>query len=171
MNLSIAPINQPVKNNVAFGMAKFSEKGYEMAGQHADIYESLAKPNNFQNPDFFKPKFLFFKTPFTKYYIQNAASKPDEVANTIIQCGTCDNSNTNAKFIKQLISTEKYIHSSSDDTKLKIGTAANEVFKKNWDNPEISKKETLQLLEIAKYGMDDRTYISLNGAIHASDAK
>lgn len=174
MSLTISPVNNGNNNNVSFKMAKFSKKGYDLASKHSDIYEALSAPNKFQNPDFFKAKPLFFKAPFTKYYISKingGKSAVNEVADTIIKCGATDNSHTNASFIKQLTATEKYIRSSSDDTKSVIGNAANEVFKKNWDNPELSKKETLRLLEIAKYGMDDRAYISLNGAIHASDIK
>lgn len=173
MSLTISSVNNN-GNNISFGMAQFSKKGYALASKHADIYEALSNPNKFQNPEFFKAKPLFFKSPFTKYFLaktRDGKTGVDEVADTIIKCGATDNSHTNACFIKQLVSTEKYIHSASDDTKSVIGIAANEVFKKNWDNPELSKKDTLRLLEIAKYGMEDRAYISLNGAIHASDVK
>ena len=171
----MSDVNNIEKNEVSFGMAKFTDKGYHLASLHSDIYDALSAPNENLPIDFFKPKKLFRKSPFTKYYIEKTASNDqnsiNEVAQMIVNCGTGVNAVTNACFISQLLDTEKFIHSANSETKNIIGPAINEVLKKNWDNPELSKKDTFRLLELAQYGMDERAYVSLNGVIQASDMK
>ena len=175
MNISFYPIQNLQSNNISFGMAKFTDKGYQLAKLHSDIYDSLKEPNTTLNPEFFKKPSLLGKAPFTKYFIAktsvNNRQSTMEVAQTIIDCAATNNQFANSCFIQQLLATEKQIHSSSDETKQIIGKAINDVFKKNWDNPELSQKDTFRLLELAKYGMNDKAYISHNGVLVASESK
>lgn len=172
MNMIISSVNSNnFSKNKSFGMARFTEKGYQLASLHADIYKELGQPNNFQNPEFFKKVPFLQKAPFTKYFLANSKRAPQDVAETIVKCGATDNIASNAMFINQLLATEKYIHSSDENGKKIISDAVNEVFKKNWDNPEVSQKDTFRLLELAKYSIDEKAYVSICGVILNALAK
>ena len=176
MNLTISSVNNlPKARNCSFGLAKFSEQGLKLAQSCSDIYECLGQPNEFQNPDFFKKKGIFSKAPFTKYLKQKVSPKTvneearTEVAEIIRDCGATQNSHTNAAFIKQFLTAKKQINKSDRRTQEAIAQAAEEVFKHNWNNPELSKEETASLLELARGAIDDSKYATLTGIIQKSD--
>lgn len=141
----------------------------------SDVYECLAKPNEFQNPDFFKKKGLFSQAPFTKFLKAKLSPRAvneearNEVTSTIIDCGATENSHTNAAFIKQFLTAKKQINKSDQRTQELISQAAEEVFKHNWNNPELTKQETYDLLELARGAIDDSKYATLTGIIQKSD--
>ncbi|MBQ4122993.1 hypothetical protein IJD44_04640 [bacterium] len=176
MNLTISATNNINRNNhVSFGLAKFSEKGMHIAQSCSDIYECLSTPNEFQNPDFFKKKGIFSEAPFTKFLRNKLGGKcaSDEaretVRNTIVNCGTTENGFTNAAFIRQLLSSQKVIGKLDKTSQGVVSSAAEEVFKQNWNNPELTKAETFELLELTKKVISEREYATLTGVIEKSD--
>ncbi len=176
MNLTISSINStPIKRNPSFGLAKFSSEGLRLAESCSDIYECLGAPNEFQNPEFFRKKGIFSQAPFTKYLKTKIAprtvsdEKLREIHKTITDCGATDNSHTNASFIKQLLASKKYIERLDNTTQKAVAKAAEEVFKKNWNNPELTKDETFALLEMARLAMQDNQYATSLGVIQKSD--
>lgn len=177
MNLNLTPVQVPhMTNNVSFGMAKFTKEGMRLAQTSADVYEPLATPTEFQDPAFFKNKKFLHKAPFAKYMQGKIPSgKPcaeediNEVTETIISCGTSNNAFSNAKFIKQLLTTKKHVDNLPDSTQEPLRYAISEVFKTNWNNPELSKAETAALLEMSKGEIQDNQYITLTGVIEKSD--
>lgn len=176
MNLTISAFNNiPNKNNTSFGMAKFSERGLTLAQSCSDIYECLGTPNQYQDPLFFKKKGIFSQAPFTTYIKKTLSPRnvSDEaraqVTQTILDCGTTQNSHTNAAFIKQFIASKKQIDKLDTQSKIAIAEAAEDLFKSNWNNPELSKAETNTLLEMAKDALDDSEYAVLVGVIEKSN--
>jgi len=170
MGLIISSVNQNSKN-VSFGMAKFTNRGLELAKSCSDIYQKLDTPNVFKNGDFFKS--YIFTSPFEKFVKRNNKTSAGikEIADTIEICGATQNSHTNAKFIKQLLSSKKTISKINDDDQRIIAGAIKEVFNNNWDNPEISKKNTYKLLDMCQKAIQDKEYTTLSGVIQKSDIK
>ncbi len=176
MNLSVSSVSNTANKNINFGMARFTKQGMKIARECQDVYECLSKPNHYQIPEFFKRKGLFEEAPFTKYLRAKLPAKKEaapeyinEVKDMINYCGTSDNSSSNANFIKQLISSEPYIESLGDDTRIQISESIQEVFNKNWNNPELSKRATQDLLEMARPSLSDLQYATLVGVIEKSD--
>lgn len=173
MNLSISPINNTQTNKVSFGMAKFTNEGLKYAKACEDVYAPLSSPTKFQDPAFFEKKKPLQKTAFTKYYIAMSQGKKKnigELTKTIEACGATENSYTNSMFIKQLLATSKQIEATDDKDKKTISDSIATVFKKNWNNPMLSKNETLELLELTKPSLSDKEYITITGVIEKSDA-
>lgn len=176
MNLTISAINNtPQYKNVSFGLAKFSPQGLRLAQSCSDIYECLGEPNEYQNPDFFKKKGIFSQAPFTKYLKEKLSSKSvdestiKEVQQTIIDCGATENGHSNAAFIKQLLASKKQIDKFPTTTKTALAAASEYVFRNNWNNPELSKAETYELLEMARPQLENSEYATLVGVIEKSD--
>lgn len=176
MNLTISAVNNtPKYKNVSFGFAKFSPKGLDLAKSCSDVYEYLGSPNEYQNPDFFKKKGIFAQAPFTKYLKSKLNPKSvneeaiKEVQQAIIQCGASENSHSNAAFIKQFLASKKQINKLPEATRDAIATASEYVFRYNWNNPELSKAETYELLEMAKPKLENTEYATLIGVIEKSD--
>lgn len=171
--MNISPINA-----TSFGMARFTEEGMRLA------HEAGAKnETQFNNGKFYNDKY-WFEPPFSKYLKKtipdNAkkkvdASTIDEVKNSIVEHGTGVNAQTNAIFIKQLMhpKTQKHIknlETSQPDAQKEIISAEKTVFDANWNNPEISKGKTKELLNIVKSKMSDAEYVKWSGIIDNSDA-
>lgn len=176
MNLTISAINNtPQYKNVSFGFAKFSPQGLRLAQSCSDIYECLGEPNEYQNPDFFKKKGIFSQAPFTKYLKEKLSSKSageeeiKDVQQTMIDCGTTENGHSNAAFIKQLLASKKQIDKLPTKAKTAIAASSEFIFRHNWNNPELSKAETYELLEMAKPQLEDSEYATLVGVIEKSD--
>lgn len=176
MNLSISPVTSNYKSAApSFGMAKFSEKGRALATSCGDVYSPLASANNYENSDFCKKK-GFGTAPFTKFVKEtlkagSGAEQIGKITTAIEKCGTTDNGITNANFAKQLVATKHVFEKLPEEPKKTVATSTLKVFDKNFDNPELSKKETLQLLEMSKPALDDKQYIMLTGVLEKSDMK
>lgn len=184
MNLSVSPIKFSSPNNAAhinFGMAKFTNEGMRYANSQKDVYTPFADPVEFQDAKFFNKKSFFSKAPFAKYMgsmiphkKEADAIKTQEVAKTIVECGATKNSFSNARFIKQMLTTKTQLDKMHQTARAKIQSAAQEVLALNWNNPLLSKDETKAL---ARYAYDETTdegkriIASLDGVIDNSDAK
>ena len=183
MGLSISPIRlssiNNTNNNVSFGMAKFTDEGMRYAASHQDVYTPFADPTEFQDAKFFNKKSFFPKAPFGKYMIsiipskkEPDADKLDEVAQTIVDCGATKNSFSNARFIKQMLTTKTYVDKMHSNAKNSIKGAAQAVLATNWNNPLLSKDETKALVRYAYDETKDegkRIIASLDGVIDNSD--
>lgn len=179
MNLSISPVNLKA-NNVSFGMAEFSDRGYRYAKACAgeDCCEFLKTPNQYLEPSFFEKKKFLRKAPLTTYLESALPSgqlvEPevvDEVTSVIAGYGSRKDSSENAMFIKQLLASKKHIDSLHPRIKKSVSSAAATVLKSNWDNPKLSKEETFELLEMSKDSLSEKEYVTLTGVIEKSDAK
>ena len=180
MNLSVSSVNN---KNICFGMAKFSEPGRRLAQNCSDLYEGFSRPNlpepSKLNPEFTKRILPFQTVPFEEYIktkipISAEEANPldtKEVAQVIIDHGTTDDQQINANFVKQLLKGEGFIRVAEPETKKQLSLAVRQVFDKNWDNPKLSKKQTLALLEAAKFAMDDKEYAVALGVIQKSDIR
>ena len=178
MNLSVSSvnINNRLHKSPSFGMAKFSEGGYQIAQNCKDIYAPLENPTDYQNPDFFKKKPLFRKAPFAKYFrnmvVKNGSEESiNQVKESIETCGTTNNAFTNSRFIKQLATVQKPFSKLTDETKTTLSESIEKVLKLNWDNPLISKKETKSLIEMSKETLGDGAFLTLLGLIDKSGIK
>ncbi len=176
MNLCVSRIN----NNVSFGMAKFSDKGLRFARSCSDVFERFGdEQKTYLNPEFIRKLRPLEEAPFERYIkmmipISSEEANPNdtrEVAQIIISHGTTDNQTTNANFVKQLLRGRGFIDVANDRTRKELSSAVLKVFEKNWDNPQLSKKQTLALLETAKYAMDDKQYAVALAVIQKSDLK
>ena len=172
MNLSISPMN-----NVSFGMAKFSQRGKEFAEASGE-----KGWNRHDNPRFYKNP-VFIKKPDIAKYIEakiplktrTLPGNIEKVEQAIIDHGTGTNAEANAKFVRQVIDprTQRYIDklgerkSKAQDV---IISAEKALFDANWDNPMLSKAETMTLLDTVKSKMADAEYVKWTGIIERSDA-
>lgn len=175
MNLSISPVTTNKAASTSFGLAKFSDKGRALAASCCDVYTPLSTANNYEYSEFSKKK-GFGPAPFTKFVKETIKAGSGEeqirkITTAIKKCGTTDNAVTNANFIKQLVSAKPVIDKLPDAAKAQIAETTVVVFDKNYDNPELSKKDTVQLLEISKPAVDDKQYIMLSGVLQKSDLK
>ena len=164
MSLSISPVSHMAvsnRNNISFGMAKFTSEGMRYARSHGDVYEPFSDPTRFQNPAFFDKTSIFKKAPFAKY-MENAIVFKKEVydedienvAQTIIECGSTDNAFSNARFIRQMLTTKIHLDKMHPYVRKHIREAAQSVLATNWNNPVLSVNETKAL---ARYAYDERT--------------
>lgn len=178
MNLSVSPLNNNIKAyNTSFGMAKFSKTGRLLAESCGDTYTPLKTPNKYQNPAFYKKKPLIGHTPFYKYMQDKLSVKKEnfdksisEISRTIVDCGTSDNSHTNALFIRQLLTTCKLIDGiETEKHHNAISNAILKVFDKNYDNPELTKEETQSLFEMGNDDISDEDFAMITGVITKSD--
>lgn len=180
MNLTISPV-QTNQNNISFGFAKFSPEGMKLAKSASNIYKPLENETVFQNPSFFKTKYI--KAPFATFIEETLPVKGnieqediDLVTKAIQDCGTTNNAKVNANFVKQLLDkkTQKHIlklEEKQPDAYDAIITAEKAVFDKNWNNPLLSKKQTMDLLDVTLQKFQDVEKVTLTGVIEKSDAK
>lgn len=178
MNLSISPAGIKSNNNVSFGMAQFNNYSYRLAESCGDTCGFLKEPTDFQDPKFFDKKKFLRKPPFVKYMEETLPSKKqvkpevvEDVAQTIIDCGATANSFSNARFTRQLLASRSHFETLHPEVKKPISDAVTTVFMTNWNNPELTKQETLDLLEMSKGSLEDNQYVTLTGVIEKSDAK
>lgn len=176
MNLSISPVNIKSNNNVSFGMAELNKYSYGLARACSDTCNFLKDSTDFQDPRFFDKKKFLRKPPFVKYMEDTLPSKDkvepevvDEVAQAIVECGATRNSFSNARFTRQLLASRSHFETLHADVKKPISDAVAAVFITNWDNPELTKQETFDLLEMAKGSFNDKQYVTLTGVIEKSD--
>lgn len=184
MDLSVSPVKISASNHngtgkLSFGMAKFTDNGLKYAESLGDVYTPFADPTEFQDSSFYKKKSFFAKAPFARYMdktISKGAANPEnaeKVAQTIVECGATKNSFSNARFIKQMLTTKSQLDKMRPETRTVIKRAAESVLAVNWNNPELSKDETKAL---ARYAFDENTdegrraLSSLDGVIDNSDA-
>lgn len=182
MGLSISPIKFASvnnNNNVSFGMAKFTNEGMRYAKSHEDVYTPFSDPTEFQDASFFNKKSIFSKAPFARYMESMIPAKKeadqaavDEVAQTIVDCGATKNGFSNARFIKQMLTTRSYLDKMHSSARNPIRGAAQSVLATNWNNPLLSKDETKALVRYAYDETKDegkRIIASLDGVIDNSD--
>jgi len=180
MNLAISPVKLSANNSVSFGMAKFTQEGLAYAKSQEGTYSEFSDPTEFHNAAFYKKKSFFRKAPFATFLESKIKPKAladkesiKEVAQTIIDCGATANSESNAKFTRQLLTTKSYVDKLQPDDKKAIKDAAISVFATNWNNPELTKEETKAL---ARFAFDDSTMdgkkilSTIDGVIENSDA-
>lgn len=165
MNLSISPIKY--SNCPNFGMAKFTKRGVELAKTQEDTFTPFKEPTIFQSPEFFKKTKPLQKAPLAKFI--SGEKKPENIYNTIKECGNTGNAELNARFVKQLLESKKTISKTSAEVQNAVKDAASDVFGNNWDNPLLSKKETLELLNMTN--LPDKVIVAATGVIEKSDSK
>lgn len=181
MNLSISPLNcaRKPQNNLSFGMAKFSDAGRSLASQFQDQYVAFSKPNNLDSSidysRFFEKKKMFRQYPFVNYINEKfpdgkaSLKNIDEVTDTIIRCGATQRQTSNAKFIKQLVAAEDTFDKLEKPAREKVSSAVVEVLDTNYDNPQVSKEDTLALVRMSTPTIDDKKKVMIDGVIVNSE--
>lgn len=138
----------------AFGFAKLNETGRTTADTFG--YES----HDFLNEKLFKRQGLLSKSALA-VELNNGAN----FAEVCIDYGCSKNGKSNAEFIRTQILSGKSnsVISKLDDTERFEGLKS--LFFANYDNPELTKKETDDLLEIVKESIENTEYVKLAGLI------
>lgn len=180
MDLTVAPVGFSKNTRpVSFGMARFSQRGLEYASTLSDVYEPLGSPNQYKNCEFFDKKGKFKKAPFTKYVQDKFSYKKKDlksqreedtqsamdIASIIEECSTTKNPRVNSLFIQQLIATKSYFEKLDEQSQNIIAQSCERALASNWNNSDVSDKDTKVLLEMAKPALDDRKYTVLCGVL------
>ncbi len=179
MDLTISPARiSSQRNNINFGMASFTDEGLRRAEAMGDVYEPLKKPNKYYPSEYFEQKRLFRKAPFAqtveKYLPAGKkadSGKVNDVAQMIVECGTSGNAFSNSRFIRQLITTKDHLNRLPAETQEPIRVSVAQVLAANWDNPEITDKETRTLAEMALGAISEKEELALNGALDKARAE
>lgn len=143
-----------VKSTPSFGFAKLNETGRTTADTFG--YES----HDFLNEKLFKRQGLLSKSALA-VELNNGANFA-EVCNDY---GCSKNGKSNAEFIKTQILSGKSnsVISKLDDTERFDGLKS--LFFANYDNPELSKKDTDALLDMIEESLESPEYVKLAGLI------
>ena len=143
-----------VKNSPAFGLAKLNEKGRETADSFG--YTT----NEYLNENLFKKQGFFSKSALVQEL--NNGSDFTTLCNDY---GCTKNGKANAEFIRTQILAKKSqatIQSLDPDTR---SSALISLFKANYDNPELSVRETDDLLDMVKDNIPNTEYAQYAGLI------
>lgn len=138
----------------AFGFAKLNETGRETADTFG--YEN----HEFLNENLFKKQGFFAKSALASE-LRNGA----DFMTLCTDYGCTKNGKANAEFIRTQILSKK---SNSAIANLDDATRTNALktlLFANYDNPELTKKETDDLLEIVRDSIENTEYVKLAGLI------
>ena len=156
--ISLSPMNSSsihsVKSSPAFGLAKLNEKGREIADSFG--YTT----NDYLNETLFKKQGLFCK-PALVQELNNGS----DFATLCSDYGCSKNCKANAEFIRTQVLSKKSqatINSLASDVR---SSALISLFKANYDNPELSVKETDDLLDMIKDDIQNTEYAQYAGLI------
>lgn len=142
----------------SFGFARLNAVGRESA----DSFEM--QENSFLDASMFKKESFFAAGPA----ILDKLKEGENFTDICRDYGCSRNAKTNAQFIRtQIINrgANYYFHKYVEDEEL--SDAFLSLYEHNYDNPELSIKETKKLLELAKFGMDTSEYIQNVGLLQA----
>ena len=158
MKITASPIsvkNLSVKSTPAFGLAKLNEKGREIADTFG------YRNNSFLNENLFKRQgFLERKSALTTE-LNNGA----DFQTLCTDYGCTHNGKANAEFIRTQILSPKSaaaLKGLSDDSR---NAGFKSLFENNYDNPELTKKETDALLGLISESIEPTQYAQYAGLI------
>ena len=149
-----------VKLSPSFGLAKLNEKGRETA-------DSFGYANNeFLNEALFK-RHGFLSKPALVKELNNGA----DFSTLCKDYGCSKNGKANAEFIRTQILPKKSQASINAIEPSTRASALIELFKSNYDNPELSASETDALLELIKDDIQNTEYAQYAGLIKIGTEK
>lgn len=157
MKVSCSPMSVKgisVNSTPAFGFAKLNETGRATADSFG--YQN----NDFLNENLFKRQRFFEKSALTTE-LNNGA----DFATICHDYGCTKNGKANAEFIRTQILSNKSnaaLTSLSEDAR---NSGFKTLFEFNYDNPELTKRETDALLELIKPSIDGTEYVKYAGLI------
>ena len=145
----------------SFGMAKLSPQG----ATAAQAYGYPSNVDSFLNGDMFcKQKGSTKKTPIGK--AADSGVKFEQIATDY---GCSDNPTANANFIKHCILSKKGQKATKNLPQTDRDAAYAKLLDKNYDNPNLSAKDTLALLKLCEAQMSPADYYKLKAVL--TDAK
>lgn len=150
------------QSSPSFGFAKLNELGRESA----DSFEM--QENTFLDPSMFKKASFFASGPAILGKLKNGENFTDICRDY----GCSKNAKTNAEFIKtQIINrgANYYFHKYVEEEEL--SDALLSLYEYNYDNPELSTKDTRKLLELSRYSMESSEYIQNVGLLQVGTKK
>lgn len=148
------------KNAPSFGLARLNAHGKNAADKF-----NYAQ-NEFNDPRMFKKQGMFVKSA-----LANQIQKGADFLTLCKEYGCTNNGKANAEFIKSQILTgksDKAIQSLHEEARTE-GLIT--LFKSNYDNPNLSLKETKKLLEIVKKEIGDEDYVKYTGLLQVGADK
>ena len=147
---TIAPTSTP-----AFCQARLNDTGRATA-------DSFGYQNNqFLNENLFKPQSFWERKSALTLALNNGA----DFGTLCEDYGCSKNGKANAEFIRTQILSKKSstaLQSLSEDVR---SAGLKKLFENNYDNPELTKKETDALLEVIKPTIDVADYVKYAGLI------
>ena len=146
----------------SFGFARLDEKG--RAGADMLNYRNNTLTHRDTRP-YDKPSFLHSYKKMPLASLMAAGHTFEEICQ---KYGSSDNAELNADFIKNSILSKKgskFIKTINDQDR-RAGLL--ELWDRNFDNPELSKKDTKALLELIKDDIDPVIYIQNQGILIGS---
>ena len=158
MKITVSPIsvkNLSVKSTPAFGFAKLNETGRATADSFG--YQN----NSFLNENLFKRQGIFERKSALTTELNNGA----DFQTLCTDYGCSKNGKANAEFIRTQILSPKSaaaLKGLSEDSR---NAGLRLLFENNYDNPELSKKETDDLLELVKPSIENTEYVKYAGLI------
>lgn len=145
----------------SFGLARLSKEG----ANAAQAYGYPANVDSFLNGDMFsKQKGSAKKTP-----IGIAVSQGVSLDQLATDYGCSDNPVANASFIKHCILSKKGQKATKKLPEADKQEALAKLLDKNYDNPNLSAKQTIALLDMCRGTMSDADYFKLKAVLN--DAK
>lgn len=164
----ISKISSPVCNvksyannaTPSFGLAKLNDRARN--GADAFGYEN----NSFLSSDLLKKQGFLSKTALTKE-LENGGNFVD-ICRTY---GCSKIAKVNSDFIKSQILTPKFNASLQHITEEDLATGLTELYKKNYDNPMLSIKQTSALLTHLKDIMPNSEYAQYRGILDIAAEK
>ena len=156
--ISLSPISVKhlaASSTPAFGFAKLNETGRRTSDEFGYQNNSFLNENMFKRQSFFQGK-----TALTTE-LNNGA----DFVTLCTDYGCSKNGKANAEFIRtQILSSRSAvsINALSEDTR---NQGLRTLFENNYDNPELTKKETDALLELVKPSIGETEYVKYAGLI------
>ena len=155
-NVSFSDKSIKIKNTQSFGMARLNQLGRETS----DKFEF--QRNTFLNGKMYEKQGLFEASLLSKKIENN-----EDFAKLCKIYGCTKNAKDNADFIKNQVLVQKSFASIKKVEEENLAEGLLALYYSNFDNPELSVKQTRQLLEMASDYMSPEEYIKNVGLLEA----
>ena len=158
MKITVSPIsvkNLSVKSTPAFGFAKLNDTGRQIA----DSFGFTQHP--FLNEKLFKRQGFFERKSALTTELNNGA----DFQTLCTDYGCSKNGKANAEFIRTQILSPKSASALKGLSEDSRSAGLKLLFENNYDNPELTKKETDALLELISNSIETTVYAQYAGLI------
>lgn len=160
--ISVSMPNMAKFSSTSFGLAKLNDIGRESA----DSFEM--QRNTFLDSKLFKKSSFFAFSPA----IVSKLKEGENFADLCRDYGCSRNAKTNAQFIKtQIIDKNAYGYFCKHVPEEEMTDAILSLYEHNYDNPDLSAKDTKRLLDLAKYAMETSEYVQNVGLLQAGTTR